>query len=64
MYERLVHFAGTWGLGLLMLMFAIAVAYALWPGHRETFRRMAALPLHDDPQEAETTSSSTEEDQG
>ncbi len=63
MYERLVHFAGTWGLGFLMLLFAIAVAYALWPGNRETFRRMAALPLHDDPQEAET-SPSTEEDQG
>ncbi len=48
MYHQLVHFAGTWGLGLLALLFAIAVAYAVWPGNRDRFRRMAELPLDDD----------------
>lgn len=48
MYHQMVHFAGTWGLGLLALLFGIAVAYALWPAHRDKFRRMAALPLEDD----------------
>ncbi|GIX17936.1 MAG: hypothetical protein KatS3mg119_2122 [Rhodothalassiaceae bacterium] len=61
MYERLVHFAGTWGLGLLMLLFAVAVMYALWPGNRDKFRRMAELPLHDDPDGAPAPSRHEEE---
>jgi cytochrome c oxidase cbb3-type subunit 4 len=45
MYETLASFAQTWGLGLFVLMFAVAVAYALWPGNRETFREAAHQPL-------------------
>lgn len=47
MYATLATFAQTWGLGLFVMMFLIALAYALWPANRETFRRAAHLPLVD-----------------
>ncbi len=47
MYATLANFAQTWGLGLFVLMFLIALVYALWPGNRETFRNAASLPLSD-----------------
>lgn len=48
MYEAISHFAGTWGLVLLLLLFAAAVVYALWPGNRRKFERAKRLPLEDD----------------
>lgn len=45
MYEMLSSFAQTWGLGLFVLMFMVALAYALWPGNREMFREAAHQPL-------------------
>lgn len=46
-YAVATQFAQTWGLALLTLCFAIAVAYALWPNNRETFKRAAHAPLQD-----------------
>lgn len=48
MYEAISRFAGTWGLVLLLLLFAVAVVYALWPGNRKKFDRAKRLPLEDD----------------
>lgn len=47
MYETLSSFAQTWGLGLFVGMFLVALAYALWPGNRDTFRSAAHQPLVD-----------------
>lgn len=40
--------AGTVGLLIFVLLFAAAVAYAVWPGNRRMFERLSHLPLHDD----------------
>lgn len=45
MYEILSKFAQTWGLGFFVLMFAVAVAYALWPSNKEKFQEAARWPL-------------------
>ena len=47
MYETLSRFAQTWGLGFFILMFLIALAYALWPSNRDLFRNAAHQPLED-----------------
>jgi cytochrome c oxidase cbb3-type subunit 4 len=52
-YEAAAYFAKTWGLVILVVLFALAVAYALWPGNREKFRRASRRPLSDEaPDEA------------
>lgn len=48
MYERISEIAGTWGLVLLLVLFAAAVLYALWPANRDKFERASHLPLMDD----------------
>jgi cytochrome c oxidase cbb3-type subunit 4 len=45
--EEISRLAGTWGLVYMMAIFAIAVAYALWPSNRAKFERAARLPLED-----------------
>jgi cytochrome c oxidase cbb3-type subunit 4 len=47
-YERLAQFAQTWGLFYVVVLFAAALAYALWPRNRATFDRAARAPLADD----------------
>ena len=47
-YQTVSGFAQTWGLVFLVVMFLIALAYALWPGNRDRFRRAAQVPLDDD----------------
>jgi cytochrome c oxidase cbb3-type subunit 4 len=47
MYETLSSFAQTWGLGLFVVMFLVALIYALWPANREKFRNAAHQPLVD-----------------
>lgn len=47
MYDALSQFAQTWGLLLFVLLFAAVLAYALWPGNRDRFRRAANMPLDD-----------------
>lgn len=46
-YQGAVQFAQTWGVVLLIALFLVAVAYALWPGNREKFDRAARAPLSD-----------------
>lgn len=46
-YNALSSFAQTWGLLYFVLMFAAAVAYALWPSNRKTFDTAAQVPLDD-----------------
>ena len=48
MYEILSKFAQTWGLGFFVLMFAVAVAYALWPRNAKRFDDAAQIPLRED----------------
>ncbi|MEM7223858.1 MAG: cbb3-type cytochrome c oxidase subunit 3 [Pseudomonadota bacterium] len=47
-YEEVARFSETWGLVLLVVLFSIAVVYALWPGNKDKFRRAAHLPLSED----------------
>ncbi|MBK5912002.1 hypothetical protein CCR85_10930 [Rhodothalassium salexigens] len=47
-YEAFSRFAGTWGLVLLVVMFVIALAYALWPSNQDKFNRAARNPLDDE----------------
>jgi len=47
-YDQISYFAGTWGLVFLVVMFVGAVAYALWPGNKEKFRRAANQPLDEE----------------
>lgn len=44
-YADASHFAQTWGLGLLAVLFAGVLIYALWPGNRDKFKRAAHAPL-------------------
>ncbi|TCT09372.1 cytochrome c oxidase cbb3-type subunit 4 [Tepidamorphus gemmatus] len=48
MYERLAAFAQTWGLLYFVTLFAIVVAYALWPANRKRFDEASKLPLRED----------------
>lgn len=48
MYEAISRFAGTWGLVALVVLFLIAVAYALWPSQKDKFEKAKRLPLEDD----------------
>jgi cytochrome c oxidase cbb3-type subunit 4 len=47
-YQTVANFAESWGLAFLMVMFAIAVLYALWPSNKDKFDKAAQLPLQDD----------------
>lgn len=47
-FEQATHFAQTWGLGLLLILFAGVLAYALWPGNREKFKHAASTPLSEE----------------
>ncbi len=44
-FEDVARFSQTWGLVLLVGMFAVCLAYALWLGNRDKFRRPARDPL-------------------
>lgn len=47
MYELLSSFAQTGGLVYFVLLFAAALAYALWPTNQTKFNRAARAPLED-----------------
>lgn len=47
-YETARVFAATWGLIGLVIMFAGAVIYALWPRNRKRFVDAAQIPLKED----------------
>lgn len=48
MYDKLVHFAHTWGLIYMVVMFLAAVIYALWPSSGKKFDEAARIPLEED----------------
>ncbi|MCG9915108.1 MAG: cbb3-type cytochrome c oxidase subunit 3 [Phenylobacterium sp.] len=47
-YETVARFAQQGGTLYFAAIFAVAVAYALWPRNGEVFRRAAMLPLEKD----------------
>jgi cytochrome c oxidase cbb3-type subunit 4 len=47
-FEAASHFAQTWGLVLLVILFVVVLVYALWPGNRKRFERAARAPLEED----------------
>lgn len=47
-HETLSHFAQTWGLVFLVVLFLGACAYALWPSNRSRFDRAARVPLDEE----------------
>lgn len=50
MYDKLVHFAHTWGLIYMVVLFLATVVYALWPSSssRKKFDDAARIPLEED----------------
>ncbi|HEX5265077.1 MAG TPA: cbb3-type cytochrome c oxidase subunit 3 [Phenylobacterium sp.] len=47
-YETVSRFAQQGGTIYFGVMFFAGVAYALWPGRRDAFSRLARLPLEED----------------
>ncbi|MGX1096777.1 cbb3-type cytochrome c oxidase subunit 3 [Amorphus sp. MBR-141] len=47
-YEAVSSFAQTWGLLIFVAVFAVIVAYALWPKNRKNFEEASRIPLEDD----------------
>ncbi|WP_339829910.1 cbb3-type cytochrome c oxidase subunit 3 [uncultured Parvibaculum sp.] len=46
-YSLVRTWAGAGGLVLMMVLFAMVLVYALRPGNKQTFDRLARLPLQD-----------------
>ena len=46
-YEDVLAFAQSWGAVYFIAMFAVALAYALWPSNRVGFQAAAQIPLKD-----------------
>ncbi|MBI1385138.1 MAG: CcoQ/FixQ family Cbb3-type cytochrome c oxidase assembly chaperone [Rhizobiales bacterium] len=49
-YETVAGTTQSIALVFFMVVFFLAVLYALWPGNRATFERAARLPLENDPE--------------
>lgn len=47
-YDAASHFAQTWGLVFALILFATAIAYALWPSNKKTFDHAARASLNED----------------
>ena len=47
-YRLLAEFAQTWGLLYFVAVFAVALAYALWPSRQQQFDEAARMPLRED----------------
>ena len=47
-YAAATHFAQTWGLALLVVLFGVVLIYALWPGNRDKFKHAAGMPLQNE----------------
>ena len=46
-YETMSGFAQTGGLIYFVILFGIAVAYALWPSNKDKFKAAARSPLEE-----------------
>ncbi len=51
-HDAIDRFSHLWGMMFFIAMFAVALAYALWPKNRDRFRRAAYAPLDDAPPHA------------
>jgi cytochrome c oxidase cbb3-type subunit 4 len=47
-YETVAHFAQTWGLVYMVILFAGVLVYALRPGAKKKFDHAANIPLKED----------------
>jgi len=47
-YEDVLQFVQSWDAVYFGIMFAVAFAYALWPGNRTRFQEAAGIPLRDE----------------
>ena len=47
-YKALTSFAASWGMAYFIIVFFMAVAYALWPSKRDLFDHAARIPLSED----------------
>ena len=47
-YETFRHFADSWGLVYLLILFLGAIAFTFRPGSREAARKIAEIPLKED----------------
>lgn len=46
-YDNLRHFADSWGLLFLFLVFATVIAFVFRPGSTAAYRQQALIPLKD-----------------
>jgi len=47
-YEDVLAFTRSWDAVYFTIVFAVALAYALWPANKAKFQEAAMLPLKDD----------------
>jgi len=47
-YRALAEFAQTWGLAYFVIVFLVALGYALWPSRQSQFDEAARVPLRED----------------
>jgi cytochrome c oxidase cbb3-type subunit 4 len=47
-YHDVLYVSETYGLVYLVVMFAVVLAYALWPRNKKKFDRAARMPLEED----------------
>ncbi|MFN3231158.1 MAG: cbb3-type cytochrome c oxidase subunit 3 [Alphaproteobacteria bacterium] len=47
-YEALRHFADSWGLLYLVLLFVGMIAFVFRPGSKKKYERNAEIPLRED----------------
>ena len=47
-YQTVSGFAKSWGLVYLVVLFVIAIGWALWPRNRERFDEAAQIPFKED----------------
>ena len=47
-YEKVAHFAATYGLVYLMVLFAGVLVYTFWPKNKDKFEKAARRPLEED----------------
>jgi cytochrome c oxidase cbb3-type subunit IV len=46
-YDAMRHFADTWGLLFMFLVFIGVVVLIFWPGSAKKYERQARIPLND-----------------
>ncbi len=47
-YQAVAEFAQRWGLIYFVVLFALVLAYALWPSKQKEFDEDARIPLRED----------------